>query len=280
MAAAQKTQGTPLPAKLAALLREARWLALTAAGVYLLLVLVTFHKADPGWSHSATAAATQNAGGLAGAWIADLLLYLFGLSAYWWVALVAAVVTWGYRRIDGGAPGADRRPLWVALAGFAILLVASAALEGLRLHSLRAELPLAPGGMIGSAAGSLALDLAGFTGATLLLLALAAVGLSLLTGVSWLAAAEFAGFLLEAAWTLAQGAWQRREDRRIGEQAREQRETVVEAERKREEDHPPLVIAPPVVEIRKSERVQREKDRKSTRLNSSHSRASRMPSSA
>ncbi|MCC6210967.1 MAG: DNA translocase FtsK 4TM domain-containing protein, partial [Burkholderiales bacterium] len=58
MAAAQKNQGgtgpAPLPAKLAGLLREAKWLAFTAAAAYLLLVLLTFHRGDPGWSHSAT----------------------------------------------------------------------------------------------------------------------------------------------------------------------------------------------------------------------------------
>ncbi|MEK7386136.1 MAG: DNA translocase FtsK, partial [candidate division NC10 bacterium] len=48
-------------------------------------------------------------------------------------------------------------------------------------------------------------------------------------------------------------------DRRAGEQARVERGSVVEAGRKREEEHPPLVIAPPVLEIRKSERAQREK---------------------
>src|SRR5258706_15806524 len=101
MAAARKSQGSaPLPARLAGLLREAKWLALTAAAVYLLLVLITFNKGDPGWSHSATGAATQNAGGRVGAWLADLLLYLFGLSAYWWVTLCGALVAWGYTRID------------------------------------------------------------------------------------------------------------------------------------------------------------------------------------
>src|SRR5688572_13084648 len=92
MAAVQKTQGNaPLPAKLAGLLREAKWLALTALAAYLLLVLATFNKGDPGWSHSATGAVTQNAGGRVGAWLADLLLYLFGLSAYWWAALCGAL---------------------------------------------------------------------------------------------------------------------------------------------------------------------------------------------
>src|SRR5687767_784354 len=276
MAAVQKTQGSaPLPAKLAGLLREAKWLALTALAAYLLLVLATFNKGDPGWSHSATGAVTQNAGGRVGAWLADLLLYLFGLSAYWWAALCGALVAWGYPKIDAapprkdgaravggkakGTPLVDRRSLWIALCGFALLLVASASLEALRLHTLKAELPLAPGGMIGLMVSGILATVAGFTGATLLLLTLAAVGLSLLTGVSWLAAAEATGLLLESAWNLGRGALERRRDEKIGEQAREVRETVVQAEKKREEDHPPLVIAQPPPEIKRSERVQKEK---------------------
>ena len=71
----------PLPARLAALLREARWLVLVAMAVYLLLIFSTFRRSDPGWSHSATDAVTRNAGGPVGAWLSDILLYLFGVSA-------------------------------------------------------------------------------------------------------------------------------------------------------------------------------------------------------
>jgi S-DNA-T family DNA segregation ATPase FtsK/SpoIIIE len=258
MAAAQKTTAAPLPAKLANLLREARWLVLAALAGYLLLIFLTFHKGDPGWSLSATAAETHNAGGRAGAWVADLLLYLFGLSAYWWIALCLVAVAWGYRSLDRSAL-IDRRPLAIALVGFALLLLSSSALEALRLHTLTAQLPLVPGGMLGSEIGKFAAGLLGFTGATLLLLTLAAVGFSLFTGVSWLAVAEMTGLLLEAAAGTARRAWEQRADRKAGEIAREEREVVVEAEKKREEEHPPLVIAPPVAEIRKSERVQKEK---------------------
>jgi S-DNA-T family DNA segregation ATPase FtsK/SpoIIIE len=258
MAAAQKTTAAPLPAKLANLLREARWLALAALAGYLLLIFLTFHKDDPGWSLSATAAETHNAGGRAGAWVADLLLYLFGLSAYWWIALCLVAVAWGYRRLDRSVL-IDRRPLAIALGGFALLLLSSAALEALRLYTLTAQLPHAPGGMLGEVIGELAKGLLGPTGATLLLLTLAAVGFSLFTGVSWLAVAELTGLLLEAAAGTARRAWEQRADRKAGEIAREEREVVVEAEKKREEEHPPLVIAPPVAEIRKSERVQKEK---------------------
>jgi S-DNA-T family DNA segregation ATPase FtsK/SpoIIIE len=257
MGVAEKT-AAPLPAKLAGLVREAKWLALVALALYLLLIFSTFNRADPGWSHSATDAVIHNAGGVVGAWLADLLLYLFGVSAYWWVALCAYIVVWGYRRLDGSRL-IDRRPLAMALAGFVLVLVASAALERLRLHSLGAELPLAPGGVLGNAAGNLASGALGFTGATLFLVTLGAVGLSLFTGISWLAVSERLGFALEKAYALAQQAWERRCDRKLGELAREERTLVVETEKRREEEHPPLRIEPPVVQIKKSERVQKEK---------------------
>jgi DNA segregation ATPase FtsK/SpoIIIE, S-DNA-T family len=258
MAAAQKTSAAPLPAKLANLLREAKWLVLIALAAYLLLILVTFNKGDPGWSHSATAAVTQNAGGRAGAWLADLLLFLSGISAYWWAALCLYVVVWGYRRLDGTTL-IDHRPLVVAFAGFALLIIASSGLEALRLHSLATHLPHPPGGLIGDVVGNFVLGVLGFTGATLLLLTLVIVGFSLFTGISWLAVAELAGFALESTYALALNAWDRRRDRKLGDVAREEREFMVEAERKREEDHPPLRIEPPILEIRKSERAQKEK---------------------
>jgi S-DNA-T family DNA segregation ATPase FtsK/SpoIIIE len=258
MAAAQKTTAAPLPAKLGNLLREARWLVLAALAGYLLLIFLTFDRGDPGWSHSAGGTATHNAGGRAGAWLADLLLYLFGLSAYWWVALCLVGVAWGYRGLERSTL-VDRRPLAIALGGFALLLVSSAALEALRLHSLSAQLPLAPGGLFGDAIGAAAASALGFTGATLVLLTLVAVGWSLFTGVSWLALAELTGALLERAADVARHAWESRADRKIGSIAREERELMLEADRKREEEHPPLVIAAPPPEIRKSERVHKEK---------------------
>jgi len=197
----------------------------------------------------------RNAGGVVGAWVSSLLLYLFGISAYWWVALSAYVAFWGYRRIE-------RRPLVVALIGFAVLLAASAALENLRFAAIGATLPSVHGGIIGDVTGRAAATALGFTGGTLLLLTAAAVGFSLFTGISWLAISEFVGRGLEAGYDLALRAWERRRDRKLGDLAREERSLVVESEKRREEDHPPLRIEPPVVEIKKSVRVQKEKQAK------------------
>ncbi len=262
MAAARKSRGDtsakPLPAKLAGLLREAKWLALVAAAGYLLLILLTHHATDPGFSRSATAAVVQNAGGRVGALLSDLMLMLFGWSAFWWVVLCLFTVVRGYRRIETSEK-IEARPLMLSMAGFALLLVASAALEYLRMHSYGRGLPQEAGGIIGIELGRLAGNLLGSTGATLLTLAALAVGWSLFSGISWLRIAEVTGFLLESAYALALGTWERRRDEKIGVQARVERETLVQADRKREEDHPPVLIAPPPLEIKRSERVQKEK---------------------
>jgi S-DNA-T family DNA segregation ATPase FtsK/SpoIIIE len=258
MAAVHKTKGgAPLPAKLAGLLREAKWLALVGAAGYLLLILVTHHATDPGWSRSATAAVVQNAGGRVGALLSDLLLSMFGWSAFWWVALCLYAVVRGYRRIEN-SERIEAPPLMLCMAGFGLLLVASAALEYLRMKSYGGGLPQLAGGIIGVVVGRLLENLIGLLGATLVTLSAAAIGFSLFISVSWLRIAEVTGMLLESVYALSRGAWERRRDKKIGEQAREVRETVVQAERKREEDHPPLVIAPPPPEIKRSERAKKE----------------------
>ncbi len=67
----------PLPGKVAALLRESRWLVLVALALYLALILFSYHSTDPGWSHSVrlgeAGRGVLNAGGRIGAWLADVL---------------------------------------------------------------------------------------------------------------------------------------------------------------------------------------------------------------
>ena len=254
-----KENQRPLPGKVAALLRESKWFVLIAAALYVALVLATFNVADPGWSHSAAAADIRNAGGRVGAWIADLLLYLFGVSAWWWVVLLVYAVLWGYRRLDGRSIS-DRRPFAIALAGFAVLLVASSSIEALRLHSIKAALSLAPGGMIGAVAGKTLSATFGFTGATLILLTLCAVGLSLFTGLSWVAVMETFGTALEWLYERVLNTSSRWRDRKAGEIAAEKREAAVGEKRELLlEDHVPLRIEPPLMEIPKSPRVQKER---------------------
>ncbi len=253
-----RTAKNPLPPKIAALLRESWWLALLALALYLLLVLYTYHKTDPGWSHSVDATVIRNAGGMVGAYIADLMLAVFGLSAYWWVTFCGALVWLGFRRIES-VPETDRRSYAVAVTGFVIVLISSSGVEALRLYSLKAALPFSPGGMLGGGVSELLSKSVGFTGGTLILLMAFAAGLSLFTGVSWLTVIERLGTWLETGYLYGMQKRKEREDRRVGEQAVIEREEVVEVGRKKFEIHEPIRIEPAAVEIPKSPRVEREK---------------------
>ena len=254
-----KAARNPLPPKIAALVRESWWLAFLAVALYLLLVLFTFHKGDPGWSHSVVPDHIENAGGVVGAYLADLMLFVFGISSYWWVVLCGALVLWGFRRIETVLESDDRRSYAVALIGFVILLVSSCGVESLRLYSLKAALPGAPGGALGAVVGNGLASLAGFTGATLLLLALFAAGLSLFTGTSWLAVIESVGDWSERFYAFVITKLQEREDRKAGEVAVVARKEAVEDSRKKIDAREPVRIEPPRVEIPKSVRVQKEK---------------------
>jgi S-DNA-T family DNA segregation ATPase FtsK/SpoIIIE len=249
----------PLPPKLAALIREFRWLALLGLALYVALSLYTYDRADPGWSHAVgEIGPIRNAGGRVGAWLADVMLLLFGLSAYWWVIFGGAAVWWGFRRIEGDATR-DRRSYAVAVIGFAVVLAASCGLESIRLYSLKAVLPQAPGGVLGAIFGGSLAQALGFTGATLILLVLLAAGLSLFTGISWLTVIERVGGWVETAYAALMRKWQEREDRRAGAQATIEREEIVEVSKKKLEIHEPIRIEPPAIAIPKSARVEREK---------------------
>ncbi len=249
-----------LSPRFARLVRESCWLLVVAAIIYLGLILATYSKSDPGWSFSGTGAVLANRGGVVGAWLADLLLYLFGMSAWWWAVGGAVLVIAGYRRVVRPEDATDH-PLGLGVLGFALVLFSSAALEALRLWKLPVTLPLAPGGALGDTIGQALAHAIGFNGATLLLLAFFAVGSSLLFGISWLKVMERIGAGIE---TLIAWIRRRREaaiDRKIGDEATIEREQVVLHLREEEEERAPVLVVPAAAPVPKSERVVKEKQR-------------------
>ncbi len=231
------TRPPPLPEKIASLLQEARWLLLGVLALYVAMILFGYSKADPGWSHAVQVDQVANPGGRFGAWLSDLLLYLFGFSAWWWVAFLGLGLAVGFRRLQKRF-GADHRSILVVVLGFVTVLLASSGLEAMRFYSMKATLPLEPGGLIGIELGNVVFQYLGFTGGTLLLLGLLAGGLSLFSGVSWVEASELLGIGLEKLWSFGTRGVQTWEDRRVGREVAEKREAIVETKRKKEEAVP------------------------------------------
>ncbi|MBM5572834.1 MULTISPECIES: DNA translocase FtsK [Deefgea] len=264
-----------LPPGLANLLRESWWLILVVVLAYLVLVLSTYHQADPGWSHSATEAMVYNRGGSFGAWVADVLLYMFGFSAWWWTVFLFAAILWGYRRIDRVAES-PRPVVFLACLGFTLIVFSSSAFEALRMHSLSAPLPYVPGGMLGLALGSWMTLSFGFSGATLILITTFCLGISLFTGLSWLNVMENIGTLLEVTYLNLVNAIQAAKDRRIGRETKKARDEQVIAAKQKQADKEPLIIETPTLDIPVARQVEKRLEREKKELEKQQAQASKL----
>ncbi len=241
------------------LIKEAWWLGLVLVGLYITVILFTYHADDSSWSHMAPdGSVIRNSGGSVGAWVSDLMLYVFGFSAWWWAVLAFYAMWFVYLKLEV-VDQSEKPFLLFNFIGFALLLVASSALEAGHLVSLPASLPLAPGGMLGEAVDAGLRSLFGYTGSSMLLLLMFVVGFSLFTGWSWIMITEKFGALLITSYEFISLKWQDWQDRKAGKVVEIERTEYVESERKRAVHREPVQIEAPVLEIVQSARVQKEK---------------------
>ncbi|WP_373379478.1 DNA translocase FtsK [Cupriavidus nantongensis] len=258
-----RTDPSALPSRIGKLLGEVRWFLLLAVTLGFLCVLASYSKTDPGWSHANQVADIHNLGGRVGAWVADVLFFIFGFSAYWLAVLLVRRCWRGWRTLTAELPertdhGLHRQGVTVSWIGFALTLFSSMGLEAIRMYPLRAALPRAPGGVLGDLLGGWLQVALGFTGATLLLLLLLAIGLSLFFHFSWLSVAEQIGGFVETLFLGFKARRESKQDRIIGEAAKTERKETVEVQRVRIEEAAPVQIVRPQA-VPKHERVEREK---------------------
>ena len=241
--------------------------------IFVMMALASYSPQDAAWSTSGTGGPVHNWAGKLGAWLADLAYVALGFSAWWCV--VVAVRAWlsGVQRWMNGRPVAPAATVstwsrvlassWAFWLGLALLLAASTGLEWSRLYRWDAALPGSAGGILGYLGGPVAVKWLGFTGSALLGIAVLVLGVAMVFRFSWSQLAERIGAGLYA---LVESRRERREiaaDVALGKQAAREREEVVHHEREvSEEQHPaPVLIEPAVVQVPRSERVAKEKQK-------------------
>ena len=251
-----------LPPKLVILLREVGLLLSSGVLAYLTLVLFTYNSFDPAWSRQSSAQEAINAGGVVGAHISDVLLYLFGFST-WWIVLVGTLLVIRAYRHTARRLTENPKVVLLVFFGFLLLVLSSAGFEGLRFHSALFELPGKPGGIIGGEISLISNNAFGFVGSTLIFLVLMAAGVSLVSGVSWIVLSEKMGYWLEWSALYVWQSWEAWRDRKAGEIALEARmDRLVEVRQKTTLTDPkPLRIDKPMQQIAQSERAQKEKQK-------------------
>ena len=244
--------------------------------VLCVLALVSHNALDPAFTTSGQHAEPTNLVGHLGAYASDVAQFFFGYSAWWGLIIglrvwLGQLALWLRRdtsvSVAGSAPHPAQMghhfPRWRFWLGVLLLITASCALEWSRLY--RNELSLAgehAGGIVGLYLGQQGSKWLGFNGSGVLWIAMLVAGTSMALRFSWLEVAERIGELVDRLRERREAQREVEQDIKIGEQAVIERERVVEEVRHEAPVEPiPLIIEQPVVEVPKSERVVKEKQK-------------------
>jgi S-DNA-T family DNA segregation ATPase FtsK/SpoIIIE len=114
--------------------KEISFIALAAIATYLAIALLSYHPADPGWSQAVSNDQIQNHGGVVGAWIANILLYLFGYLGYLFPFILAFDGWRIFKSRDQELP-LDHFHLGLRIVGFIMLLAGACGLAWLHFRS-------------------------------------------------------------------------------------------------------------------------------------------------
>ena len=230
------------------ILKEGALIGLAAVSIYLLLALVSYDPGDPGWSQTGENSRIENAGGPAGAWLADVTFLLFGYLAYLF-PLMLGYRAWQVFRGRDRSQGVDWLLLSLRIAGLVLVMVAGAGLVAMHYPEVSA-LPYNNGGLLGAWVAQVAEGAFNYTGGTLMLLAVFLFGMTVFTDLSWLKLMDETGRLTLLLIEKAQDAarqWQRqRAEKKAARQAQQQRRETVEKHTKSKAKRvPPTIGTPP-----------------------------------
>ena len=161
--------------------------------LFLLFSLISFHADDPGWSSSGTGEPVRNLAGSVGAWIADVLLSLFGYVGF---LLPWGVFVLGMRLYRGGDDEVSV-PRWLRVLAWVVLVPSFSALCALHVGSWSPSFPpQGGGGILGTALSQALVQGLNPVGSSLLLLTLLLVSMPLALIFSWLKLLDRVGGLV------------------------------------------------------------------------------------
>jgi len=235
-------------------------IVMAVIGVYFFLALVSYNELDPGWSKTAKTEEVNNFGGIFGAYFSDLLLQLLGYFSY----LVPILFLFGAYKVYELKSREDEPSYsrFVAIFfGVVLTFIGGCVLEYLHFGHLAAEHSFVGGGIIGSSFGDGIVAIFGQIGSTLLTVIAFLSGVTLFSHLSWFWLMDTIGEKTCDGISWMKNFRNEKEDRAIGEVARETRVDSVATLREQITPSKPIKIEPkinaPVKED--SGRLEREK---------------------
>ena len=259
----EQTSNHPVVEKFVPRLREGALIGFVAVFLYLLMALISYDQADPGWSRTGNGAPVSNAGGPAGAWLADVFLSLFGVMAYLFPVMVGYRAWILFRERYEPIPF-DWPSFLVRIIGLILVMISSTALAMIG-DTGSSGLPFGAGGALGQAVGSSSIEAFSLIGGRLILLAILLFGITIFTDLSWLKLMDRTGAAcIDLTTRIGQGLkkrWHNFKEKRTQKQVQQERKVViakqVEFNQTRKAPKIQLITKQP----EKSERAERERQR-------------------
>ena len=173
---------------------EGSFILVLTSALFVLLSLISYQSSDPGWSNlNQYYAKVDNAGGKVGAYIADALYFSFGYFAFF-LPLCFAYVAWMILKDHRALRVVNKPILFLRGIGLVFMLVGGCGLLGLGVLVSSAATMQVLGGVIGKSIATALNSALNVQGAILLLLSILLVGVTWLTGLSWIFVTEVIGY--------------------------------------------------------------------------------------
>jgi len=164
--------------------KEAGLVVLIGLSVFLLLAVWSYDPRDPGWSHAGYQPDVRNLVGVTGAWIADLAISFFGITAYLLPPmLMLPTLRFLMRRRVGML---DAIPyLMLRVTGAVMFVLGLCTLASIHISNETLGYPFTAGGLSGQAISDLSVVWFSVLGSSVIFWTLMLFGLTLYMELSW-----------------------------------------------------------------------------------------------
>ena len=213
-------------------LREMFLVLIGTLACFLLLAIGSYSPDDPSFTYTGGNTSIDNLVGVSGAYLADILLFLFGWVAY---LLPMGLIYGALRLLRARGEKPSGLILGVRASGWVASFLCACVL--MYLHNFSgAALPSGSGGMLGKALGATGAEIFGSVGLTVLCAAGALIGAQAAVGFSWLEITENIGRGITHIWHRGAELYDRLNDRRLAaiERRRQAREAEPDVAQKRQ----------------------------------------------
>ena len=239
-------------------LKEGSFIFLGALCVYLFLALGSYSPNDSAWSTTGSGS-IENAMGASGAWLADVFYSLFGYTSFLLPLLVGYRVWMLFRERELNKIS----PNWLLTKFIGLVLVFIGVCGLFAINKVVAvDLPAGAGGILGYSIADFGQAAFNITGTRVCLLALFLFGITMFTGLSWLATMDKIGAISIATYERISLWFSELKERRTAKkqvvEKKKEREIVIQEHVAAVQVRKPVAIAKPK-KADVGEKIQREK---------------------